>query len=67
MELQFDLDFPHGEDDIKVATPMELQFDLECPQGYDDINIASPLAISKWLGLSTRMMISKLPPHGTSN
>ena len=25
MELQFDLDFPHGEDDIKIATPMELQ------------------------------------------
>ena len=33
MELQIDLDFPQGSDDIKIPTPVELQIDLECPQG----------------------------------
>ena len=39
MEIQIDLDFPRGSDDIKIPTPMVLQIDLECQQGKDDIKI----------------------------
>ena len=33
MEVQIDLDFTQGSDDIKIPTPVELHIDLHCPQG----------------------------------
>ena len=53
---------------MKIPTPMALQFDLDCPQGQDDTNIPTPTELQIDLDSpQEEKMISKFPPHGTSN